>query len=153
MSDWFENACCRMSGRPEETASFGQRFTAAGGRWLRMIFMPFAFLIDHFGLWLRLSLLYALVLSLLSWGLGYLYVCAGTAETAGFYCRNSVPVYLLYLFCGLRFWACFAPSGLRLLPEKKFFVAADCPAGCSVLAHGRIAAGFGRINGLPCRFF
>ena len=116
MSDWFENACCRMSGRPAETASFGQRFTAAGGRWLRMIFMPFAFLIDHFGLWLRLSLLYALVLSLLSWGLGYLYVCAGTAETAGFYCRNSVPVYLLYLFLRVAFLGLFCAKWNEAAP-------------------------------------
>lgn len=121
MSDWFENACCRMSGRPAETASFGQRFTAAGGRWLRMIFMPFAFLIDHFGLWLRLSLLYALVLSLLSWGLGYLYVCAGTAETAGFYCRNSVPVYLLYLFLRVAFLGLFCAKWIEAAAGKEIF--------------------------------
>lgn len=86
-----------------------------------MIFMPFAFLIDHFGLWLRLSLLYTLVLSLLSWGLGYLYVCAGTAETAGFYCRNSVPVYLLYLFLRIAFLGLFCAKWIEAAAEKKFF--------------------------------
>ena len=97
MSDWFANSCRRISGRPEETESCGRRLAAAGRCWLQMIFMPFGFLIDNFGVWLRLSLLYALGLSLLAWAFGYLYVCAGTTDTAGFYCRNSILSYLFYL--------------------------------------------------------
>ena len=100
MSDWFGNICRQLTGHGQSTppqSSLSENFRSAGVRWLKLTFQPFSFLLDGFGSWAKLALWYGLLLSLLAWGGGYLYVCSHITDGNFFYCRNSEWNYLLYL--------------------------------------------------------
>ena len=100
MSDWFGNIYRQLTGQGQSTppqSSLSESFRSTGVRWLKLTFQPFSFVIDSFGSWGKLALWYGLLLTLLAWGFGYLYVCSHITDGDLFYCRNTEWSYLLYL--------------------------------------------------------
>ena len=122
MSDWFGNICQQLSRQGQNTppqSSLTENFRSAGVRWLKLTFQPFSFLIDGFWSWCKLALCYGLLLSLLAWGFGYLYVCSQIIDGPLYYCRNSDWTYLLYLVIKIVIMCVFFARWIQVAPTTE----------------------------------
>ena len=118
MSDWFGNICRQISGQGQNMAPQStntESFRSAGVRWLKLTFQPFSFLIDGFWSWGKLALWYGLLLSLLAWGFGYLYICSQIVDGPIYYCRTTDWSYMPYLALKVLIMGIFCARWLQVI--------------------------------------
>lgn len=123
MSDWFGNICRQLTGQGQSTppqSSLSENFRSAGVRWLKLTFQPFSFVIDGFWNWAKLALWYGLLLSLLAWGFGYLYVCSQVIDGSFYYCSDSEIVYLVYVLLKIFILGVFAARWIQIEQKLDF---------------------------------
>ncbi len=86
--------------------------------WFRLIYQPFALLFDSARSFFSIGGIYIFLLSFLSWGMGYAYICS-VPEHGNFYCRSG-DYFLLYSLLKFAVVFLFAVKWYRL-------VLAQCP--------------------------
>jgi len=62
---------------------------------------PFSDLMDHFGTFLKISSVFALLLTLVSFLFGQSFVCMLLSLKERVYCSNNILLYVIYVFCKL----------------------------------------------------
>ncbi len=74
----------------------------------KLFYLPYAYIIDNFILWLKLVVLFALTIGAVSLISGFAYVC-GLPQLVNFHCSNSLPLFaidILFKYFLLFFFAC-----------------------------------------------
>jgi len=89
---------------------------------LRLTFVPFINLFDNFGKWLKIASVYAVVLTIISFGCGYSYICAYDTENTQIYCNNNVWMYWAYLLIKFIIFAFFVAEWIIISQGNKYAI-------------------------------
>ena len=110
MADWF-NQVFNFTASDAQQKNIGL---------IRLIFNPFTSVADNIKNWLKIAGIYALFLSILSFVLGFGYICATGIEESIFYCNNSLMLYGVYSLLKVIIFGLFIATWLQLYSEKNF---------------------------------
>ena len=121
MSDWFKNAYNFIFNADTNSSDTPQTKKKIGV--LRLAFAPFINVFDNFGVWLKIAFVYAAILSIISFGSGYSYICAYNADNNIIYCNNRVWLYWLYMIVKFVIFAFFIAEWIAISRGKKYEIA------------------------------